>query len=125
MLSPVDHGMDFNTHRLCLNDDTGDLPFDLQVNHGDLFWLSRVLDGIRRDAKQVYAAEHGRRKGEPRVANEISVLIKEHERLADEEARHATGADGEVPHDGYFYCHCETAQKIRAAMKAEAESEEG
>lgn len=62
MAHPEDHNNDFNTHRLCFQDDTGGPPFDLQVNHADLFWVFRVIDTIREDAKEAYNVERIRRQ---------------------------------------------------------------
>lgn len=56
--APESHGQDFNTHRLCIRTQPGDLGsdvFDLQVNATDLWWLGEmIIKPLREDAKITY-----------------------------------------------------------------------
>ena len=59
---PEDHRDDFNTHRLCFQDDTGGPPMNLQVNRSDLFWIRLVCEQVRPDADRHYREESLRRR---------------------------------------------------------------
>jgi len=61
MSEALDHDRDFNTHRLCIKDDLCHLPFFLQVNHTDLWYLQMVVQRLMPDAKGEYRAERERR----------------------------------------------------------------
>lgn len=47
---PESHGVDYNTHRLCINtQETGHGIFDLQVNNTDVYWLMMTLGAIKKN----------------------------------------------------------------------------
>lgn len=49
---PVQHGADFNTHRVCLNGaaDNGGV-FDLQINDTDIWWCGWLFESIKKSGK--------------------------------------------------------------------------
>jgi hypothetical protein len=59
--APVQHDKDFNTHRLCMWDGES-APTDYQINHSDIWWLTRALDTVKPEAKSAYRRERERRK---------------------------------------------------------------
>jgi len=48
---PVEHDCDYNHYRFCIKTG-GAIPFDLQINHTDIYNFIRVLRALERDKDQ-------------------------------------------------------------------------